>query len=100
MPGLYGFSVQFAPGKTVDELAQAGRFPHPLISNATTDALAAALRLLGYSMRLVKSPGQGYYHTFAVLCDANGTMLQALPRDAALALGQTFRRRPYPYQVP
>jgi hypothetical protein len=46
VPGLYGLSVQYAPGKTVDELAQAGQYPHPMISYATTDALTAALRPL------------------------------------------------------
>jgi hypothetical protein len=32
-PGLYGFSVQYQPGKTIQELAAAGRFrqvPFPL----------------------------------------------------------------------
>jgi hypothetical protein len=70
VPDLYGFSVQYAPSKTVDELALAGRFPHPQISYATDDALQAALRVLGYTMRLVASPGTGYHHTFAVLHDA------------------------------
>jgi hypothetical protein len=70
VPDLYGFSVQYAPSKTVDELALAGRFPHPQISYATDDALQAALRVLGYTMRLVASPVTGYHHTFAVLHDA------------------------------
>lgn len=100
VPGLFGFSVQYAPGKTVDELARAGNFPHPQISYAMEDALRAALRSLGYTMRLVKSPGQGYHHTFAVLYDATGSMLHVLPQDAAIALSKTFRQRPNPVQTP
>jgi hypothetical protein len=35
MRGLFGFSVQYYPGLTVDELARYGRFPHPTISYTT-----------------------------------------------------------------
>jgi hypothetical protein len=44
VPGLSGFSVRYAPGKTVEELALAGRFPHPAISYAISSALMAALQ--------------------------------------------------------
>lgn len=100
VPGLFGFSVQYASGKTISELALAGQFPHPQISFAADDALQAALQPLGYSMRLVKSPGGGYHHTFAVLYDASGTLLRILPRNAAVALSTTFRQRPNPYHAP
>lgn len=102
VPGLYGFSVQYAPGKTIEELAQAARFPHPQISYATDDALWAMLQPLHYSMRLVASPGTGYHHTFAVLYDANGILLRSLPQDAAIALSKVFRQRknPYPRRSP
>lgn len=100
VPGLYGFSVQYAPGKTVEDLARTGQFPHPRISVATDDALAAALSPLGYAMRLVRSPGKGYHHTFAVLYDASGIPLRTLPDDAARALSATFRQQPNPFATP
>lgn len=55
--GIYGFSVQYAPGKTVDELAQAGQCPNPRISYAYVGELAAALLPLGYGMSLIKTSG-------------------------------------------
>jgi hypothetical protein len=100
VPGLAGCSVQYALGQSVDELAQAGHFKNRQISIATEDALAAALRPLGYAMRLVASPGRGFHHTLVVLYDASGTMLPRLPQDAADALSRTFQRRPNPYHVP
>lgn len=100
VPGLFGFSVQYAPGKTVEELARAGQYPHAQISYATDDALLVTLQPLGYIMRLVQSPGMGYHHTFAVLYDATGTMVQVLPADAATALSGTFRQRPNPGRIP
>ena len=100
MPQLFGFSVQYAPGKTVEELARAGKLPNLSISYAEDTALEAALAPLGYSMRLVRSPGRGYHHTFTVLYDAVGTMLKTLPQDAAEAISQTFRRIPNPAVSP
>jgi hypothetical protein len=50
---VYGFSVQYAAGRDLDELALAGQFPNPQISYAYDDELAAALLPLGYAMRLV-----------------------------------------------
>lgn len=67
--GLYGFSVQYHVGKTVEELAQAGQFPNALISYQDEAVLAQTLQLLGYSFRLVPSPGKGYHHTFVVIYD-------------------------------
>ena len=57
MPGLFGFSVQSQPGKTVEELARAGQFPNPKISVTTLSALQA----LG--VPVVPSPGRGYHNT-------------------------------------
>ena len=99
VPGLFGFSVQYAPGRSIEELAQAGQFPHAQISYAADDALQTALQPLGYIIKLVRSPGKGYHHTFAVLYDASGILLQSLPQDAAITLSQAFRQRPNPYQV-
>lgn len=100
VPGLYGFSVQFHPGLTVDDLARAGQFPNGQISVASDIDLAAAVAPLGYAIRLVRSPGSGYHHTFAVLYDASGTVLHTLPDDAAAALSRTFAQLPNPYRVP
>ena len=97
VPGLFGFSVQYADAKSVEELAYAGRFPHEQISYASDDALQMVLQPLGYMMKLVNSPGKGYHHTFAVLYDAEGSPLRSLPRDAADALSQAFRQRSNPY---
>ncbi|MGO8951382.1 MAG: hypothetical protein ACLQUY_27755 [Ktedonobacterales bacterium] len=97
--GLYGFSVQYAADKSIEELAQAGQFSHAQISYAQEQDLAASLTWLGYTMRLVPSPGKGYHHTFAVLYDATGLMLQALPQDVADALSRTFKQRPNPHRV-
>jgi hypothetical protein len=95
--GLFGFSVQYQPGQSVNEIAKARRFPNGQISIAYDVDLRAALAPLGYTMRIVRSPGRGYHHTFAVLYDATGQMLQSLPRDAADALAATFRQINNPY---
>ena len=100
VPGLYGFSVQYAPGQTLDALALAGRFRHGQLSFADLAALGQAVQPLGYTIQLVQSPGHGFHHTFAVLYTANGTMLQSLPRMAAVALSNTFQRMPNPHQMP
>jgi|SRR5579872_2176889 len=97
VPGLFGFSVQYAANKTIAGLAQAGQFPHSQISYEDETVLAAALKPLGYSMRLAKSPGRGYRHTFAILYDASGNMLSDLPQHAAAALSLAFRRMPNPF---
>ena len=55
--------------------------------------------MLGYIMKLVRSPGKGYHHTFAVLYDVSGILLQSLPQDAAITLSQTFRQRPNPSYI-
>lgn len=100
IPGLFGFSVQYAPGKTIEELAKAGQLHNGQISYAMDDDLAQALKLLGYTMQLVKSPGHGFHHTFAVLYDASGAMLHVLPTDAANALSQAFQQRKNPHRLP
>ena len=62
MPGLFGFSVQYADAKSVEELAYAGRFPHAQISYASDDALHMALQPRGYTMKLVKTARRGSIH--------------------------------------
>lgn len=96
---LYGFSVQFQPGKTIDELALAGQFRNGQISYASDDALQEAVHGVGYTMRLVKSPGRGYHHTFAVIYNASGMMQQKLPPIVATSISQTFRHLRNPHQA-
>src|SRR5260221_10557128 len=98
--GLYGFSVQYHVGKTVEELAQAGQFPNALISYQDEAVLAQTLQPLGYSFRLVPSPGKGCHHTFVVRYDASSTMQQRLPMVVAQALEAAFLRLPNPHRVP
>lgn len=99
VPGLFGFSVQFAPNIEVDELARAGKIRNGQISYATDDALRGAVQPLGYDVRLVKSSGHGFHHTFVVVYDATGSPLHALPNDIAEAISRTFQRRPNPYRI-
>lgn len=99
VPGLFGFSVQYDSQVSLDELCRAGQFPNSMVSYATTPMLQAALAGLGYRMQLVKSPGKGYHHTFAVLYDASGIMLRDLPETAALAISNTFTRMANPHRV-
>jgi hypothetical protein len=68
------------------------------VSIAQDDDLLAALQSIGYSMRLVPSPGAGYHHTYAVLYDATGTMLTHLPVAVAQKLHETFTQRPNPFR--
>jgi hypothetical protein len=98
--GLYGFSVQFAPGLSVDELALSGRFPHAIISYEDEAALASSVESVGYRMRLVRSPGTGHHHTFCVLYDASNVLQLTLPLTVAEALARTFKRIPNPHRVP
>jgi hypothetical protein len=84
-PGLYGFSVQYQPGKTVQELAVAGRFRNAQISVTTEAALVAAGVAAGYAVSIVKSPGSGYHHT--------GQVPFPLPLDLAVALSAVFTQQ-------
>jgi hypothetical protein len=84
--GLSGFSVQSAAGMPVDELARAGRFPHPWISVITV----AISRTHGFDL-VFPTPGKGAYH-------ANVRAPWPLPRESASLLSGLFvrRRNPYP----
>lgn len=98
-PGVFGFSVQYAPGSSLDDLARAGEFPNGTISYAYDNELINALRPLGLTMELRRTPGRGFHHTFMVLYDANRVMKLDLPDDAAQALAATFRHRDNPHRV-
>src|SRR6185437_14473947 len=52
--GLFGFSVQYEPGQSINALSQAGRFRNAQISYADVDDLVRAVQSLGYTIRLVK----------------------------------------------
>ena len=81
-PGIYGFSVQSAPAKTVDELARAGLFPNKQIGVTNVGAVRAA----GYNV--VPTPGRGFHATVVVPPDWT-------VNDAA-ALAKLFKPQPNP----
>ncbi len=87
-PDLCEFPVQYQPGKTMQELAAAGRFRNAHISVTTAAELVAAGLSVGYAVRIVKSPGAGYHHTVQVPFP--------LPLDVAVALSSVFTQRPNP----
>lgn len=87
-PGLYGFSVQYQPGKTIKELAVAGKFRNAQISITTDAALVAAGVSAGYPVHIVQSPGVGYHHTVQVPFP--------LPLDLAEVLSAVFTQMPNP----
>lgn len=82
VPNLYGFSVQYEVGVPIEELVEAGQFPHPRISVTMEPQLIAAARAAGYSIRVVKSPGRGFHCTVEVP--------YPLSDDLAVALSTTF----------
>jgi hypothetical protein len=63
---ISGFSVQYAPGLSWQELAKAGQFPHAKVGYADRDALVAAVAPLGYELRLIPTPGRGYHHELSL----------------------------------
>jgi len=92
VPGLFGFSVQYSPGKTVRQLAAAGRFPNSMISVTSAERLINAAARVGYSIQIVPSPGQGYHATVSTPFP--------LPEDLASALSDAFdtMKNPIPYR--
>jgi hypothetical protein len=81
-------------------LALAGGFSNGQISSQDEDMLQAAVASLGLGYRLgfIPTPGSGYHYTCAVIYGATGTMLHALPLDAAQAIGNAFLRMPNPHR--
>jgi hypothetical protein len=78
-PGLYGFSVQYQPGKTIEELT------------VTDAALVAAGGSAGYPVHIVNSPGVGYHHTVQVPFP--------FPLVLARALSAVFTQMPNPARL-
>ena len=91
LSGLFGFSVQYQPGKTIAELATAGRFRNTQISVTTAEELIAAGGATGYAITIVKSPGTGYHYTVQTPF--------LLPTELAAALSAVFRQSPNPARV-
>ena len=89
-PGLYGFSVQYQPGKTISELAQAGQFPNAQISVTTVEQLVDAAALVGYTVKVVESPGRGFHHTVQLPRPIPAGLAQALS-DAFLSMPNSVR---------
>ncbi|MBI4613834.1 MAG: RHS repeat protein [Planctomycetes bacterium] len=89
VPGVLGFSVQSAPGVSVEDLARAGRFPNVTISVTTVARLQAAGAAVGVVILVVPSPGAGYHATV--------TTPVPLSFELATALSCAFDRRPNPY---
>jgi RHS repeat-associated protein len=86
VPGLYGFSVQSAPGVSVNDLARAGAFPNAMISVTTTAELA------GLGVAVIPSPGAGYHATVQVP--------NPLPPDLAAEISGVFEQQPNPFRAP
>jgi len=100
LPGHFGLSVQFQPGKSVDELAEAGRFPNLQITYATFETLLAAAAPLGYFLVLYKTFGPGFHHDLEVVDLDSGHVVTLLPDNLADALSLPFARKPNPFPVP
>jgi hypothetical protein len=88
---LFGFSVQYQPGKIIQEFAAAGRFRNPQISITTEEELVAAGLATGYVVSIVNSPGVGYHHIVKVFFP--------LPLDLAEALSAVFAQIPNPARL-
>ena len=88
---IVSFSVQYHPGKTIQELAAAGRFRNAQISVTTAEVLIAAGAVVGYTVGIIQSPGAGYHHTVQVPCPFSW--------DVAVALSAVFTQMPNPARV-
>jgi hypothetical protein len=93
---VYGFSVQYAPGVSWQDLARAGNFPHPMICYADRTDLEIAIAALGYVLSLVSAAGRGYHHELTLSLLKDGTIVTDLPDDAAKALSAVFQQHKIP----
>lgn len=87
LPGLTGFSVQSAPGVSVQDLARGGGFRNRQISVTTREALVRH----GFDL-LFPTPGRGAYH-------ATVRVPYPLPVNIAELLASLFVQTPNPYPV-
>ena len=85
----YGFSVQTAPGVSIDELARGGRFPNNQISWTTVDTLQ---KIPGVTVNW-PTPGYGDYH---------GTVNLPNPPPPGIfnVISAQFNRMQNPYPTP
>lgn len=88
LPGLTGFSVQSAPGVSIDELARGGQFRNLQISVTTV----STLQRHGFEV-VFPTPGRGAYHATVRAPDP------LLPATALLLSG-LFVQCPNPHPVP
>src|SRR5271166_2064645 len=88
LPGLTGFSVQSAPGVSIEELARGGQFRNLQISVTTV----SALQWRGFEV-VFPTPGRGAYHATVRAPDP-------LPPATALLLSGLFVQYPNPHPVP
>ena len=88
VPGLTGFSVQSAPGLSVEELARGGEFRNGQISVKTV----GALQRHGFEV-VFPTPGRGGYHATVRAPDP-------LPPDIAALLSGLFVQYRNPHPVP
>jgi hypothetical protein len=88
LPELTGFSVQSAPGVSVEELARGGQFRNRQISVTTRNALQRH----GFAV-VFPTPGRGAYHATVRAPDP-------LPPDTAVLLSSLFVQCPNPHPVP
>ena len=84
----YGFSIQTAPGVSVDELARGGRFPNRQISVTAVQQL----RDVGVTVNF-PTPGAGAHH---------GTVVVPSPPPPGIfeAISSLFTQRFNPFPVP
>jgi hypothetical protein len=87
MPELTGFSVQSAPGVSVDELARGGLFRNRQISVATRQDL----QWYGFKL-FFPTPGRGLYH-------ATVQTPYPLTVEVAEQISRLFVQRSNPYMV-
>jgi RHS repeat-associated protein len=85
VPDITGFSVQSAPGMTIEELAAAGRFRNAQISVTTVGAL------LKVGIPVIPTPGQGFHNT--------AVTPMPLSNEQATAASSVFKQMPNPARV-
>jgi nitrate reductase NapAB chaperone NapD len=102
VPGVYGLSVVFHQGYTLDQLVKAASFPNGSISYSMIARIRAELAALGmgYDMVLWKTHSNTYvdHHTLGIT--RNGLMETQLEYIVANALIKAFIVGPNPYKRP
>jgi peptide/nickel transport system substrate-binding protein len=88
IPKVFGFSVQSAPQKTLQELAAAGGFFDPLLSVTTVGELQKAGQSAGLKIKIIRGRGRRFHNI--VLTP------RRLSDPTAQALSSVFRQMPNP----